>query len=368
MADLFTPVQLGSYHLNHRVVMAPLTRMRAGEGNVPTALNVHYYQQRASEGGFIISEATQISPQGYGYANTPGIHSLEQIEGWKKVTKAVHSKGALIFLQLWHVGRVSHPSLQPNGERPVAPSEIAPEGVAFTHEGEKPFVIPRALKTEEIPGIVEDYRQAAKNAMTAGFDGVEVHSANGYLLDQFLHESSNQRTDQYGGSITNRCRLTLDVMNAVTAVWGSDKVGIRLSPGSTFGNVEDTNKQALFDHLIAELNAFNLAYLHLVEPRIKGNITINQPQYNLGSDHYRPLYQGTLLAAGGYNRETGNEAIAQGIADLIVYGRLFIANPDLPKRFRLNAPLNDYNRDTFYGGDQTGYTDYPFLEETEITV
>jgi N-ethylmaleimide reductase len=368
MSDLLTPVQLGPYSLNHRVVMAPLTRMRAGVGNVPTELNVRYYQQRASRGGLMISEATQISPQGYGYANTPGIHSPEQIAGWQKITKAVHEQGGYIFLQLWHVGRVSHPSLQPNGEQPVAPSAIAPEGVAFTHEGEKPFVTPRALETDEIPGIVEDYRQAAKNAIAAGFDGVEVHSANGYLLDQFLHESSNQRTDQYGGSIANRSRLTLEVMSAVTDVCGSDKVGIRLSPSSTFGDMEDSNKQALFDYLVRELNQFNLAYLHLIEPRIKGNVTIEQPQYNLGSEHYRPLYQGTLLAAGGYNQETGNQAIAQGTADLMVYGRLFIANPDLPKRFCLNAPLNDYNRETFYGGDETGYIDYPFLEETEVTV
>lgn len=348
--------------------MAPLTRMRAGVGNAPTALNVRYYQQRASEGGLIISEATQISPQGYGYANTPGIHSPEQIAGWKEITKAVHDKGGYIFLQLWHVGRVSHPSLQLNSELPVAPSVIAPEGVAFTHEGEKPFVTPRALETEEIPQIIEDYRQAAQNAMEAGFDGVEIHSANGYLLDQFLHESSNRRTDQYGGSIENRSRLTLEVVKAVTEVWRSQQVGIRLSPGGTFGDMEDANKQALFDYLVGELNQFNLGYLHLVEPRIKGNITIEQPQYqNLGSAHFRSLYQGTLFAAGGYTKETGNQAIAEGTADVIVYGRLFIANPDLPKRFRLNAPLNGYNRDTFYGGDETGYTDYPFLEETEVT-
>ncbi|MEQ9672321.1 alkene reductase [Coleofasciculus sp. G2-EDA-02] len=361
--NLFTPVQIGAYELPNRMVMAPLTRMRAGEGNVPREINATYYAQRTSA-GLIISEATQVSQQGHGYAYSPGIHSPEQVEGWKLVTQAVHESGGRMFLQLWHVGRISHPSMQPNGELPVAPSAIAPEGMASTYSGEQPFVTPRALETEEIPTIVEQYRQGAKNALAAGFDGVEIHSANGYLLDQFLHDGSNKRTDQYGGSIENRARLLMEVTEAVVRVWGADKVGIRLSPGGTFNNMSDSNPEALFNYVISQLNPFNLAYLHMIEPRIKGNETVEDEGKGLGVRHFRPIYNGTLITAGGYNRETGNAVIKEGEADLVAYGRLFIANPDLPKRFEVNAPLNAYNRSTFYGGDEHGYTDYPFLEES----
>lgn len=269
--DLFSSFQLGSLSLPHRIIMAPLTRMRAGAGNVPQPINAQYYAQRASA-ALIISEATQISPQGVGYPYTPGIHSSEQIAGWKLVTQAVHDRGGRIFLQLWHVGRVSHPSLQPNGALPVAPSAIAPEGMAATYEGEKPFVIPRALETEEIPAIVEQYRQAAQNAMEAGFDGVEIHSANGYLLDEFLQDGSNQRSDRYGGSIENRARLLMEVTEAVTSVWGGDRVGVRLSPSSTFMSMQDSNPQALFGYVGKELNRFGLAYLHIVEPRDRKSV------------------------------------------------------------------------------------------------
>ncbi|GFE70119.1 alkene reductase [Chroococcus sp. FPU101] len=360
---LFTPVKVGAYELPNRIVMAPLTRNRAAQGNVPHELNALYYTQRASA-GLIITEATQVSPQGLGYPNTPGIHSPEQIEGWKRVTDAVHQQGGRIFMQLWHVGRISHPSLQPNGELPVAPSAIAPDGMASTFTGEQPYVVPRALETAEIPQIVEQYRQGAKNALEAGFDGVEIHSANGYLLDQFLHDGSNQRTDQYGGSIENRARLLMEVTEAVTSVWGADKVGVRLSPSGTFGTMYDSNLQALFDYVVAELNRFNLAYLHLVEPRVQGNVTIEDDGTGLGSKHFRPIYQGIIIAAGGYTRELGEEVLETGEADLIAYGRLFIANPDLPERFARNAPLNPYDRNTFYGGDAKGYVDYPFLEKT----
>jgi N-ethylmaleimide reductase len=358
---LLTSVKVGAYELPNRMVMAPLTRMRATEGNVPTELNAQYYAQRASA-GLIISEAAQVSPQGQGYPYTPGIHSPEQIEGWKLVTEAVHQKGGRIFLQLWHVGRISHPSLQPNGELPVAPSAIAPEGMANTLSGEQPFVTPRALATEEIPQIIEQYRQGAENARLAGFDGVEIHSANGYLLDQFLHDGSNQRTDGYGGSIENRARLLMEVTEAVIGVWGADKVGIRLSPSGTFGSMFDSNGEALFNYVVSQLNRFNLAYLHLVEPRIQGNQTVEDDGTGLGVKHFRPIYQGTLITAGGYTRETGEEILQEGEADLVAYGRLFIANPDLPKRFALNAPLNSYDRSTFYGGDERGYIDYPFLK------
>ncbi|HHP7230830.1 MAG TPA: alkene reductase [Xenococcaceae cyanobacterium] len=360
--DLFSPFQLGSLSLPNRIVMAPLTRMRAGVGNVPQPMNAQYYAQRASA-ALIITEATQISPQGVGYPHTPGIHSPEQVKGWKLITQAVHSLEGRIFLQLWHVGRVSHPYLQTNGELPVAPSAIAPEGMAVTYEGEKPFVIPRALETEAIPDIVAQYRQAAKNALKAGFDGVEIHSANGYLLDEFLQDGSNQRSDRYGGSIANRARLLMEVTEAVTDIWGGERVGVRLSPSSTFMSMHDSNPQALFGYVGKELNRFGLAYLHIVEPRIKGDTNVEDDSSGLGVKFFRPLFQGTLITAGGYTRETGNAVLADGDADLVAYGRLFIANPDLPERFRLETSLNSYHRATFYTQGQQGYIDYPTLSE-----
>jgi N-ethylmaleimide reductase len=355
---LLSPVKVGRYELPNRLVMAPLTRNRAGAGNVPRQLNATYYAQRASA-GLLITEASQVSPQGVGYPATPGIHSPEQVEGWKLVTKAVHDRGGRIFLQLWHVGRISHPDLQPDGALPVAPSAIAPQGEASTYEGQKPFVTPRALETDEIPGIIEQYRQAAKNALEAGFDGVEVHGANGYLLDQFLRDGSNQRTDEYGGSIENRSRLLLEVIDAVIEVWGADRVGLRLSPSGTFNSMYDSNPQALFSYVAQELNQRNLAYLHLIEPREDNGAPEGQ---DLSSHFFRSIYNGTIIAAGGYNRELGEEAIAQGHADLIAFGRWYISNPDLVERFAKNAPLNEYDRSTFYGGDEKGYTDYPTLE------
>jgi N-ethylmaleimide reductase len=354
---LLSPVKLGRYELPNRLVMAPLTRNRAGAGNVPHQLNATYYAQRASA-GLIVTEATQISPQGVGYPATPGIHSPEQVEGWKLVTKAVHDRGGCIFLQLWHVGRISHPSLQPNGELPVAPSAIAPEGTASTYEGEKPFVTPRALETEEIPGIVEDYRQAAKNALEAGFDGIEIHGANGYLIDQFLRDGSNQRTDRYGGSIENRARFLFEIVEAVTGVWGGDRVGIRLSPSGTFNSMSDSDPQALFSYVVSQLDRYNLAYIHIVEPRIDNGAPEGQ---NLTTGFFRSVYNGTLISAGGHDQESGEAAIANGEADLIAYGRWYISNPDLPERFAANAELNPYDRSTFYGGDEKGYTDYPMM-------
>lgn len=357
---LFSPVKLGRYELPNRIVMAPLTRNRAGAGNVPTPVNAKYYAQRASA-GLIITEASQVSPQGMGNPQTPGIYSKEQVEGWRLVTDAVHERGGRIFLQLWHVGRISHPSLQPDGVLPVAPSAITPEGNAATYEGEQPFVTPRALETEEIPGIIEQYRQGAQNALAAGFDGVEIHSANGYLLDQFLQDGSNQRTDQYGGSIENRARLLMEVTEAVTRVWGADRVGVRLSPSSTFNSMYDSNPEALFSYLANALNRFGLAYLHIVEPRVDGNVTLGRA-LGFPASYFRPIFHGTIITAGGYDRDSGNAVLAAGDADLVAYGRLFIANPDLPKRFALNAPLNTPDRSTFYGGNERGYTDYPALE------
>lgn len=354
---LLSPVKIGRYNLPNRIVMAPLTRNRSAAGNVPTELNALYYKQRASA-GLIITEATQISPQGLGYPGTPGIHSPEQIAGWKLVTEAVHAQGGRIFLQLWHVGRISHPDLQPNGELPVAPSAIAPEGESATYTGMKPYVTPRALELEEIPQIIEQYRLGAKNALEAGFDGVEVHSANGYLLDQFLQDNSNQRTDIYGGSVENRSRLLLEVTSAVVDVWGSDRVGVRLSPSGTFNSMGDSHRAATFGYAVKELNQFNLAYLHLVAPRVEGFGTA-EDQPELGADFFRPIFQNSIITAGGYSFETGNAAIASGHADLVAFGRLYIANPDLPERFAKGVSLNIPDRNTFYGGDEKGYTDYP---------
>jgi len=358
--DLLSPVKLGPYELPNRLVMAPLTRNRAGAGYVPGALNATYYAQRASA-GLIITEASQVSPQGLGYPNTPGIYSPEQVEGWKLVTDAVHAKGGRIFLQLWHVGRISYPSLQPDGALPVAPSAIAPAGQAATYEGMQPFVTPRALETHEISEIVEQYRQGAKNALEAGFDGVEIHAANGYLIDQFLRDGTNHRTDAYGGSIENRARFLLEVTEAVVSVWGGDRVGVRLSPSGSFNSMSDSDPIATFSYAAQALNAFNLAYLHIVEPRADEHYIANSPASRLTTGYFRSLFQGTLIAAGGFDRETGNAALANGEADLVAYGRLFIANPDLPERFAINAPLNPADRFTFYEGDERGYTDYPTL-------
>ncbi|WP_035991219.1 alkene reductase [Leptolyngbya sp. KIOST-1] len=357
--NLFTPIKLGAYELPNRIAMAPLTRNRAGEGNVPQPLNVTYYEQRASA-GLIITEASQISPQGMGYPATPGIHSAEQIAGWQQVTEAVHAKGGRIFLQLWHVGRISHPSLQPDGATPVAPSAIQPQGDAMTYEGMQRFVTPRALELEEIPGIVDQYRQAAKNALEAGFDGVEVHGANGYLLDQFLRDGSNHRTDAYGGPVENRARLLLEVTEAVVEVLGGDRVGVRLSPSSTFNDMSDSDPRATFGYAIQALNQFNLAYLHLLEP---SESDLRHGGTAIPTKEFRPLYDGLLMVNWDYDQESGNRAIASGNADLVSYGKLFIANPDLPQRFAQNAPLNEPNPDTFYGGGAEGYTDYPALAE-----
>ncbi len=349
------------------MVMAPLTRRRADYYLAPTPLNAHYYAQRASA-GLIISEATQISPQGTSLPRTPGIYSSAQIAGWQRVAQAVHDRGGRIFLQLWHGGRCSHPSLQPQGALPVAPSAIAPgeENALTAMEEEVPFVVPRALLTAEIPDIIEQFRQAAKNAMQAGADGVEIHGASGYLLDQFLQDNSNHRTDAYGGCIENRARLLLKVAAAVIEVWGSTRVGVRLSPSSTFQDMHDSDPEALFDYVVAQLNQFNLAYLHIVEPRIKGSHDdFSEKQVQLGASHFRALYQGPLMSAGGYTRDTGEAMIGQGDADLIAYGRLFIANPDLPERFAHSAPLNPYHRPTFTGGGEQGYTDYPFWQQSE---
>ncbi|NTW23871.1 MAG: alkene reductase [Lentimicrobium sp.] len=358
MNPLLESYKLGNYTLKNRLVMAPLTRRRAGEGGVPVEMNAVYYAQRASA-GLIIAEASQISPEGVGYMNTPGIHSDEQVEGWKKVTKAVHEKGGLIFLQLWHVGRVSHSLLQPGNELPVSASAISGGDFITTPKGKMPMEIPRALELSEIPDLLEDYRKAAANAIKAGFDGVEIHAANSYLLDQFMHSSSNVRTDQYGGSIENRCRLTLEVTDAVCREIGSSKTAIRLSPSNIKFGMDDKNAADLFEYVIRELDKRELAYLHLVEPMLS---LVNHPHMiQEVARHFRPHYSGTLIAAGNYTPESGREVLEKGYADLVAFGRLFIANPDLPERIASDASLNTPDVDTFYTRGPEGYVDYPRL-------
>ena len=353
--DLFSSYRLGNLQLPNRIVMAPMTRNRAAQGNVPTELMATYYAQRASA-GLIVSEATQISPQGVGYPATPGIHSEEQVTGWKQVTEAVHTSGGRIFLQLWHVGRISHPSLQPDGALPVAPSAIAPAGEAFTYTGLQKFVTPRALEIGEIPGIVRDYAEGAKRAKAAGFDGVEVHAANGYLIDQFLRDCSNHRTDAYGGSVENRTRFLREVTEAVVSVWGADKVGVRISPVNPFNDMRDSDPHKVFGHAAAILNELKVAYIHVVEPAETTN-----PKGRV-STVVRTNYRGPLIANGGYDLKAANAAIASGAADLVSFGVLFLANPDLPIRFqRGGTQLNTPQQATFYGGDARGYTDYPEL-------
>jgi N-ethylmaleimide reductase len=352
--SLFTPVQIGPYQLPNRMVMAPLTRNRASEGNEPLPMHATYYSQRAAA-GLIITEATHVDPQGIGYPNTPGIHTPAQVAAWRQVTDAVHQEGGRIFVQLWHVGRVSHPSFH-NGALPVAPSAIAPAGEAMTYEGMQPFVTPRALETGEIPALIEQFRQGAKNALEAGFDGVEVHGANGYLLDQFLRDGTNHRTDTYGGSVENRARLLLEITQAVIEVWGSDRVGVRLSPSSTFNDMTDSNPQATFGYAIQALAQLNLAYLHLLEP---SEADLRHGGTLIPTQVFRPLYPGTLMVNWDYDKAKGNAAISTGAADLVSYGKLFISNPDLPQRFQLDAPLTEPDPTTFYGGDERGYTDYP---------
>ena len=348
---LFAPAVLGTVALANRIVMAPLTRARAAAGNVPHALNARYYAQRASA-GLIISEATQITPQGQGYPNTPGIHSDAQIAGWQGVTRAVHEHGGKIFLQLWHVGRISHPVTLADGGLPVAPSAIQPAGEIYTEQGMKPFVTPRALATAELPGLVEDFRRAAANAKAAGFDGVEIHAANGYLLDQFLRDGTNHRDDAYGGAIENRARLLREVTEAVLTVWEPGCVGVRLSPVNAFNDIADSTPQATFEAITTQLNAYGLAYLHVVEDRSS----------SFDFQRLRQIFNGAYIANGDYERDSAIAAVDQEQADFIAFGKLFIANPDLPERLRRNGPYNAPRTESFYAGGAEGYDDYPALD------
>jgi N-ethylmaleimide reductase len=362
MSKLFTPTQVGPYTLSHRVVMAPLTRMRSDPGDIPSDLMVEYYTQRASKGGLIIFEATPVSTRGNGYAGAPGIYSDIQIAGWQRVTNAVHAKGGRIFQQLWHVGRQSHVDLQPNGDAPVAPSAIAAEGCAYSRRGEVPFSTPRALELHEISGIIEEFRSGAERALRAGFDGAEIHGANGYLPDQFLQDGTNKRTDEYGGPIENRARFLLEVTQAAISVWGADRVGVRIAPSGTYGSMSDSDPATTFGYVTTQLDRLGIAYLHVVEPRIKGTEEVSHGRPPIAAQHLRPKFSRTLIAAGGFTPASAEAVVTFGDADLVAFGRHFISNPDLPERLRQGLPLTRYDRSTFYGGDARGYTDYPVAE------
>ncbi|MDQ4140042.1 MAG: alkene reductase [Bacteroidota bacterium] len=361
---LLTSYQLGSLNLKNRVVMAPMTRSRADNpDNAATALTAQYYEQRASA-GLIISEGTQVSPQGVGYINTPGIYSEAQVKGWQQVTEAVHAKDGKIFAQLWHVGRISHPDFH-NGELPVAPSAINPNDKSYTPLGFKDTVTPRALETHEVQAIVQDFKKAAANALKAGFDGVELHASNGYLFQQFFNKVSNQRTDQYGGSIENRARFLFETLDALKEVIDLNRVGVRLNPSlhGLSGITVDEEIIPTFEYIVKRLNEYNLAYLHLSEPFVPvDNVPYAVPEV---AKHFRPLYNGTLIINKGFNQETGNQIISEGLADLVAFGIPFISNPDLPERFAQNAELNTPDKNTFYAGGTKGYIDYPALSDIE---
>jgi N-ethylmaleimide reductase len=370
---LFTPLNLGPLTLKHRVVMAPLTRSRSLQpGDIPGDLMLEYYTQRASDGGLIISEATTISATARGWFGAPGIYTDQQVEGWKKIVDSVHAKGGRMLSQLWHTGRSSHVEVT-GGTQPVSASVNPSYWVDASHLTSTPngWVPPsphRALEIAEIRGIVEDYRKAAERAKAAGFDGVELHAANGYLPDQFLQDGSNQRTDAYGGSIPNRSRFVLEIVQALVSVWGGDRVGVRVAPSGSFNGMSDSNPNALFAYLTGQLNPFGLAYLHVVEPRVKGNIVITEGQGPIAAQQLRRIFNSKIIAAGGFEPETAEAVVESGDADAVAFGRLFLSNPDLPKRIQLGLALNEYDRDTFYTFDAKGYIDYPFYGDAMNSV
>ena len=368
-SPLFTPVNLGPMHLKHRVVMAPLTRSRSIQpDSVPGSLMAEYYTQRASDGGFIITEATNISRSSRGWLGAPGLYSVDQVIGWKRITAGVYAEGGHMFAQLWHAGRSSHKEMT-GGELPVSASVNPeywenPKNLVSTVSG---WVQPsphRALTISEIAEIVEDYRRSALRAMDAGFEGVELHAANGYLPDQFLQDNSNHRTDEYGGSITNRARFLLEVVEALHSVWGDGRVAVRIAPGGTFNGMADSNPTALFTHVADRLNRFNLAYLHIIEPRVRGNILVREGEGTIATEQLRKLFSGRIISAGGFEPESANAAIQSGTADAVAFGRYFISNPDLPLRLREGLTLTPYHRETFYTFDALGYTDYPSYESS----
>ncbi|KAL7205736.1 hypothetical protein ACSBR2_018626 [Camellia fascicularis] len=354
---LLTPYKMGKFNLSHRVVLAPLTRNRS-YNNIPQPHAILYYSQRTTNGGLLITEATGVSDTAQGYPETPGIWTKEHVEAWKPIVDAVHNKGGIFFCQIWHVGRVSSYAFQPNGQAPISCTD---KGVTPGLDGVD-WSPPRRLRIDEIPHIVNDFRLAARNAIDAGFDGVEIHGANGYIIDQFMKDTVNDRADIYGGSLENRCRFALDIVNAVVDEIGADRVGMRLSPFADFMETGDSNPDALGLYMANEVGKFNILYLHVIEPRmVKIGERYETPHSLLPM---RKAFKGSFIAAGGYNRTEGNRVIAENYSDLVAFGRLFLANPDLPRRFKLDAPLNKYNRNTFYIPDPViGYTDYPFLDQ-----
>ncbi len=362
MTTLFTPTRFGDITTANRIAMAPLTRDRAGPGQVPTSMMATYYEQRASA-GLIITEATQISAEGQGYLDTPGIYNAEQVAGWRRITDAVHAQGGKIVVQLWHVGRISHVSLQPNGQPPVSSTARRAVGKTFTAQGFEDVSEPRALRLDELPRIVAEYRKAARNAIDAGFDGVEVHSANGYLLEQFLRDSINDRTDAYGGPKENRARLLLEVMNAITDEIGAGRTGIRLSPVTPANDAkQDSDAQALFNYVVEQLAPLKLAFVHVVEGATGGPRDVAPFDYAaLRSRFKHGNAHGAWIVNNGYTRSMAIDVVTKGEADLVAFGKAFISNPDLVERLRLDAPLAALNRDTLYGGGAAGYTDYPAL-------
>ncbi len=358
--NLLDPFRIGDLHLPNRLVMAPLTRCRAGEERMPNALMTTYYRQRASA-GLIIAEATVVNKQGIGYRNTPGIYNDAQMAAWKSLNEVLHQAGGRIFLQLWHMGRISHPSFQEDGQLPVAPSAIAGEGEIKTPAGIMPLPVPRAMETQEVEDTIRDYKNAARLALQAGFDGIELHAANGYLPEQFLNDGTNRRTDKYGGSPSNRRRFILEILDQLIEVWGENKVGIRLSPsGRKFGTV-DSDPVNTYTALVEELNKYPLAYLHLVEPL--SPLEEESRYLRHVTPHFRKVFKGPLITCGGYTPSSAQHALQEGWADLVAFGRPFIANPDLPERIRQGGPLNQADPETFYTFDSLGYTDYPFLKD-----
>lgn len=363
MEKLFSNASVGSYTLEHRVVLAPLTRMRTEPGNVPGDLMVEYYTQRATKGGLLITDATAVSQLAIAYVDAPGIYTEEHVQGWKRVVDAVHAKGARIFLQIWHAGRQAHPA-NTGGVTPIAPSALLSlEHAAIRDEegniAEAELILPRELETEEIPLLVEQFRRGAILAKEAGFDGIELHAANGYLFEQFLLDGTNHRTDAYGGSVENRARFLFETLDAVASVWGPGKVAVRLSPSGTYGTMSDSDPHGTFRYVSEKLNDYDLAYVHVIEPRVRGIIDIEAEDAHVWSKDIRRWFKGPLIAAGGFTGAKAEKIIAEGGADLVAFGRLFVSNPDLPLRLRDGLPMSPYDRSTFYGGDAGGYTDYP---------
>ncbi len=356
---LLQEFKFGNLTLKNRMVMAPMTRNRSTKSRVPSALNVDYYAQRASA-GLIITESTAVSASGVGYINAPGIYNSEQIEGWKNLNAAVHKNDGRIFIQLFHVGRISHPDFL-EGKLPVSPSSIKPSGQIYTYDGFKDYVAPRMLEEEEIAQIIVDFKTAALNAKLAGFDGIEIHAANGYLINQFIDDVSNGRNDKYGGSVANRSRLLFEILEAIQQVWEDVRIGVRISPSGLFNSVGDSNSQKTYQYIVEQLNNYQLAYLHIMNPMIP--VDEHPELVGNATEFYGKFYKGNLMVNGGYTQESGNRAVESEEATMVAYGKLFIANPDLPARFELGAPLNQPDHNTFYGGDEKGYTDYPFLKK-----